>query len=221
MRIISANKDYYDCMQHYSEDKKTIFIRKQYSEIIEYTKIFDKDTLDIMFWNDVQYLSYDKKMNYSVYILNMCGDIKVGIYTCIDKPNTYWDMKEYKQFREEVEACLNKRRASTLPSHKSMLNFCKKVENNYCDKIKKLTEKEPISVISGTSGNKLYINYNYSLETLSMNKLYSRIEVYQRVQSWIYNKAAPEKSIPFVSDEDMLCAKGFDLKKSFRKPKRD
>jgi hypothetical protein len=37
---------------------------------------------------------------------------------------------------------------------------------------------------------------------------------------YLSNQAAPEKPIPAISNSDMIEAKGFDLKNSFRKAKK-
>lgn len=61
---------------------------------------------------------------------------------------------------------------------------------------------------------------NPRLASWDFQRIKSPYEAYRDIQTWLSNKAAPRKEIPKVSDKDMIVAKGFDLKSSFRREKR-
>jgi hypothetical protein len=63
------------------------------------------------------------------------------------------------------------------------------------------------------------ITFNPRLASTGFQKIFDVQQAYQTLRVWLCNQAAPNKPIPEVSNADMIVAKGFDLKSSFRKPK--
>lgn len=64
------------------------------------------------------------------------------------------------------------------------------------------------------------LTVNPNLSMLHFQTVRSPYYAYQDLRMYLSNKAAPEKPIPTISNEDMIAAKGFDLKSSFRKAKK-
>lgn len=64
---------------------------------------------------------------------------------------------------------------------------------------------------------KVTIELNACLKAVEFHRLVDPFTTFQEIQMFLGGLAAPEKSIPPVSDKDMIVAKGFDLKTSFRK----
>lgn len=63
------------------------------------------------------------------------------------------------------------------------------------------------------------IRNNCQLRQYDMHTQMDPYTIYQELQMWMGNLAEPRKPIPEVSNSDMIEAKGFDLKYSFRKAK--
>lgn len=53
-----------------------------------------------------------------------------------------------------------------------------------------------------------------------MERIMSPAMAYMTLYNWVNNKTRPEKPIPKISNEDKIFLAGFDLKSSFRTPKK-
>lgn len=60
---------------------------------------------------------------------------------------------------------------------------------------------------------------NPCLADLEFYRVKDSFTCFQELEMWLSNQASPEKPIPEVSNNDMIEAKGFDLKHSFRNTK--
>lgn len=60
---------------------------------------------------------------------------------------------------------------------------------------------------------------NPNLKSYEFFRVKDAYSAFQEIEMWLSNQASPEKSIPSVSNNDMIEAKGFDLKHSFRNTK--
>jgi len=61
---------------------------------------------------------------------------------------------------------------------------------------------------------------NPKLAAYGFQKIFPPYQAYQEVRMWLSNLTSPERPIPHISNKDMIEAKGFDLKSSFRKEKK-
>lgn len=63
------------------------------------------------------------------------------------------------------------------------------------------------------------IVFNGELKKLEFFRVFDPFQAFQEISMYLGGVAVPQKTIPPISDETMLEAKGFDKKFSFRKPK--
>lgn len=62
------------------------------------------------------------------------------------------------------------------------------------------------------------IIYNAQLNKFNFQRIKPPYQAFQELQQYLANIAVPIKPLPIISNSDMIQAKGFDLKESFRKP---
>jgi hypothetical protein len=62
--------------------------------------------------------------------------------------------------------------------------------------------------------------HNAPLRMYEFHRVKDAYTCYQEINQFLSNVAHPNRPIPHVSDKDMIVAKGFDLKTSFRKDKK-
>jgi hypothetical protein len=96
----------------------------------------------------------------------------------------------------------------------------------YCDKFAGsfeylFDEYGPIWIIEPEErrNTRYKLTKNPRLASINFQKVIPPYQAYQSLRMWLSNKAMPNKPIPEISNKDMIVAKGFDLKTSFRNPK--
>lgn len=206
MRIISKFKDYYDCGMSYGFDKDFHYVRN--TEIIELKK--DVFSYRLICPPNMMVKECD---NSGIGIIGFCGEYfpfvshfdssgtgpRIITYTVeriekyqIDYLKFYkaWLRKESPLFRE-LPNLFNGLFSRTCPIFQ--------IERHWWD------------------GCRAYLNPNLSL--LEFQKVYPPFQAYQKIRMFLGSFAEPEKPIPVISNNDMIEAKGFDLKSSFRKGK--
>jgi hypothetical protein len=106
---------------------------------------------------------------------------------------------------------------------------CERVERGFKELEDRLQKDEeyfkgklyPVFVgYPGYSTGQGTIVVNPCLKKLDFVKKFGPEQAYQEIRMYLSNLAFPNKAIPEVSNNDMIEAKGFDLKTSFRKAKR-
>lgn len=235
MRIVSDYKDFYDCMQSTSPDRDTLFVRKTSTETVEHKDIFPhKEKVTYLVPSRLRMSNY-KFVDTHISILYMCGDVKFYIktitretkkYPIVEQISYMWNLDRYTDhYREADHVCYKNKLYNCLPKPADLKTLEDRLPN-LLNKLKKYTDDTPILSIGAAYQlegyhhiNKFHVTRNPCLQNIAAYQVYSHMEVYQRVETWLYNKARPMKPIPDVSNEDMILAKGFDLKTSFRKSK--
>lgn len=197
MKIVSKFKDYYDCMLKFGFSKEPLYIR-------------DTKVVDIDMYHRLSIIPNTVTSAYTGAVL-FCGTVY---------PFTY----SYQSRGTHTVVCNCTYRGDT---ESNFFNMCGSGYNKTrtwsrdCSKLNDLY-KSPVIVFRssdfGTYGQVLEINANLSLYNFQSAK--SPWEAFQEIERWLSNQAQPEKSIPTVSNNDMIEAKGFDLKTSFRKEKK-
>lgn len=203
MLIKSDFKDYYDCGKAYDFEQEPLYIRYSKNILIPSINFPERKTTSMLGW--IGWRSY---MLYSDLILGFCGKIYFGhaIFnsTKIERV-IYWE----EGFDHGIES----------------MEF-RENPNKFFDSLKHFFELYDTPIFSIMLDRRFYyegntiLTVNPNLKLLSFQTMRSPYYAYQDLRMYLSNKAAPEKPIPTISNEDMIAAKGFDLKSSFRKIKK-
>ena len=216
MQIKSNFKDYYDCIQRFGQDDLK-YIRHPI------------ETKEICLGLKKQYTSIPKYSWKNVRIL-FCGKLYSGYKFTkgLNSTKFMYDPEEVEGFCNEHDIRYRSGSIWDISLHSDWEHLERaNATNNYlpiCEKY--LT---PIVVVASTTYDKIVqgktINrwselatINARLNQYDFQKVFGPVEAFMAIQTFLSNLAFPNKPIPNVSDEDMICAKGFD-KYSFRKDK--
>jgi len=233
MRIISSFRDYYDSVQGVAQDRETIWLREP--KMVPDTLHGLKDKL---------YLGSNRVVTIDYVRIGFCG----VIYSLVVLDGTvHYEIETIEKWFEEnlkkrqFEAFLSDGffRVDGCywhgPSKKKLIAWLK--NENHKDSVfldgRKLqpaefTGTEPIIISSGEMTKKDPKDIWSSIPMMTVNGCLAYYEffrvvdpytAFQKLYAWKCNQANPNPVIPEVSDKDMIVAKGFDLKTSFRKEK--
>jgi hypothetical protein len=211
MRIISDQRDYYDCVQALGQDQSLIYVRKPYVEII--TAFED-------YFDDLGRTWFGDSLIKDRYVIGFCG--KVYPLLRLDTSLCY-SLVEVDHF---VETHFNKKLVDryyakpktywreTWRRHRHS-NYAKffQTAKQHAEKYSHLF-KEPIFV--ARVGHETKITYNACLRKLEFYRVIDPYTTFQELQVYLGGLASPEKPIPRIGDKTMASCKGFD-KWSFRK----
>lgn len=199
MRIISPFKDCYDKLLAHDQDYSTLFIREQ--KTLEIT-----NNLNIS-----SNVSYKNKV-YPLQYLGFCGQYFVVMkyqneyaYYGKNKASNNWPLGT----KFDPRYLFYNREPLDLNEHFSKLNYLFDDYHYFLigtnDILHYRQAKLPV------------LTYPV-LKDIQFPKIMDIYQIYQTLQTLIYNKATPFKPIPKVTDKDLITAKGFN-KHSFRKEK--
>lgn len=218
MRIQSKFKDYYDGVQRISQDYDLVYLR--------YPKVVDVD----------KRLVFSRRGAKEI-VVGFCGKLyyalglKAGLY---DKYTWCWNKdqvdkfirdKEDKEYREFyfTKGYIRTRWYWNFMNQgqvKHYFDCANKPESRDRDELFH-EHSVPIFVGEVVELEKrkwvTRLTLNARLEPYGFAKIFDPYTAYQELRMWVANMAAPREHIPEVSDADMLEAKGFDPKWSFRK----
>lgn len=213
MRIISDFKDYYDGVMSHGVDHDSIWIRKSK----EIKKIHSRSYyIKKVLYHDEKVIWFCGKRYKAFHFHSEEREIDEYIYNIeqLDKLVDTRLKKKEQQFYYGSEPPKGPwyRRRRTQPEvdiyRKQFEYYFKQAEKvTLCDKIH-IEHNSPVIV-----GNTV----NGCLKDVQFFKVVDPYTAYQEIQMFMCKLKSPEKPIPKVSDEDMLEAKGFDPKWSFRK----
>lgn len=220
MRIISSFHDFYDGVQKLGQDLSLIYHRK---EIVEEFK--NNPFPYIRGWNrfyNGRCIGFDSR------IIGFCGKIYPLILIEDEKTSSLcYTMSEVD---DKVKPCLKERDyrdylkgkyVSYLSlNRKVLVEFFKEVEQKQGDYIEWfLKSRSPIFIAHIRDYFESKIVYNCSLKQFKFYRVFDSYSAFQEISMWLGNLAVPLKPIPVVSDKDMIVAKSFDIKTSFRQDK--
>lgn len=204
MRIISKFKDYYDCGMSYGFDKDFLFIRN--SNVTTCSKnVFVNELLMPDYWNSwttqgIGIIGFcGKYFPYVSYFEGGVGRRLFG-YEGVHIANNV--DKKYLHF-------YSKFLAKDLP----LFSCIHTLLNEY------FSRHVPVFYVQPDGWGLTVIHTNPILNTFNFQKVCEPIQAYQKIRMFLGNFADPEKAIPSISNADMIEAKGFDRKTSFRKGK--
>ena len=216
MRIISDQRDYYDCVQALGQDQSLIYVRKPYVEILS-TSPFSIDALRRGYW-------FCDSLVRGLYFVGFCGTVYPALL--VEDPsnprNRRWcyTLEEVDTFvRDTFKPKLVERYFSGPRyywretwrhiRHSQFAEFFRFDGSKYVHLF-----KEPIFVAKIV--HETQITYNANLGDLRFYRVVDPYTAYQEIQMWLSNVAKVEKPIPRIDDKTMAACKGFD-KWSFRK----
>lgn len=207
MRIISKFKDYYDCGMSYGFDKDFHYVRN--TEIIPCAK--DVFSYRLICPPNMMTTDCDSA---GLGIIGFCGEY-FPLVCHFDSSGTGPRMITYKaEVIEKYNIRYNKFRMAWLRKESPLFRELPRLLDGF------FSRKCPIFQIGRhwCDGCRVYLNPNLSL--LEFQKVYPPFQAYQKIRVFLGGFAEPEKPLPKISNNDMIEAKGFDLKSSFRKSKQ-
>lgn len=219
MRIISPFHDYYDTAMGYGVDYDTVWIRRE--KKVEHTPGP----------SDRSY-SYNRELDlkYRSHRIGFCGKI----YGCIvvtkpgyglDKPisKICYKVEEIDKFVEEnykkKQIKYYYGEGSTYGWNAWRLNMGARrgAFTHYWKRVAEVHEKYEQFFIDNNTPVYLDNVLNAQLKPVEFYRVIDPYTAFQEIQMFFGKLRSPERPIPDISDSDMLEAKGFDPKWSFRK----
>ena len=245
MRIISKEHDYYDCIMGMSAyDQDDIKYIRNLTEI-QYSRDMMKN---FKFPEVPRYFDrVDRVAELTCDIIGFCG--KIYPYITVSKKFAAWPDKnepiachtieQVKDavrilFRDDVYDSFitpdrNKRFWKRNKWNLYSYNDLKKFMESFGDHEALFEEhKTPIFVVhryfgdwyDGHNRNGNPVTINATLKHYEFQRVFDPYQAFQKIAQYIGNMAFPNKPIPAISNEDMIAAKGFDLRYSFRADKK-
>lgn len=205
MRIKSKFRDYYDSVGGfeateplYVRDNTHLYLEKQ----IDGISLLNITGVLGFCGKLYPFYSYQHNLNTKIYTYDYDAIIELTCDSVNERSNSYY-RRSMKQNMEHLT-----------------------VNNDKYWNILYDRYKSPVVVYQGY--NPYHMGYNKRYEVI-LNPILREFQFYrvkdsyqtfQELSMFLANQASPEKPIPKVSNEDMIVAKGFDLKYSFRKEKK-
>ncbi len=213
MRIISDFKDYYDCVQRQVFDKETIYFRKT----IEIGKKRRIKYYTLSFDIDYGYVGFCGKI-YMFCQVNLQGQPPKYFYS-VEKVHEYMEKNLDKENLERYNGINTRYWKYSVPRHKVFKTFIEDKSNLEGNRLRELFIKHNCPIfINDNSGRHLVINPN--LSDYNFQTVFDAYRAFQEVFMYVGGVlSGHNKPIPTVSDVDMIEAKGFDKRYSFRKDK--
>lgn len=220
MIIKSSFKDYYDCGMQLGYHG-AIYNREQ--------SYVDSDIIiprHLNWWNH----DYKNKKRYDTdvipFLLSVCGKLYPGVhYIIVDET---WNNTSFKWDRVCVTKTVYSIDQIDMYKYDYEDFFNLRYKRFFTDKetypypsTDKLHEKLQCPLLMFmTVKNKSQVKLNPKLSCYNFQQIMNPLELFQTIEMWFNNLVSPEKPIPEISNEDLIEAKGFDLKSSFRKEKQ-
>ncbi len=220
MRIISPFHDYYDCIQAYGRDQSFIYHRKP-------------ETVEL---NEYPFPKMGRcALTHHLHIIGFCGKIypMISIYhgEGLERRIAYsYQLSEVDEFVEKYydkktnKIYFSKKWSWHILTRKRIKKYfdeCANQQNNH-EKIFR-DSGQPIFITgSHTNENhKFEITYNCQLKKYRFFKIFNTESTYQEISMYLGGVLGQNNpTIPEISNNGMIEAKGFDLKTSFRKEKK-
>jgi hypothetical protein len=205
VRIISDFHDYYDCLQTHDNlifQRKTEKIKNIY---------YDYSFMDR--YGDVGHLVGDLSLS----LIGFCGKIYPFIYK-ITRETQDGIFYEYDdKILESIDIKKDKRRYFFGRRPEQKITVLKSVFDKKYSKYESVFDKHKTAIFRVTRD---YITINPNLSELMFYRKFPTNLAFQELEMYLGSVlCANEDNIPTISNKDMIQAKGFDLKTSFRKGK--
>lgn len=222
MRIISNFHDYYDTAMGYGMDYDIIWLRKE-------KKVKQPPRIDSYISRSMNSGSV-LDISVHTHIIGFCGKI----YGCVELwlPDSNERTICYKI--EEIDAfidtnCKKKQKGYYYSKqgdrrykfgywwYKSIMGWRRGAFEKYFEKCEKFRDDHEQFFLDNNTPVFIDNIINAKLKDLEFYRVFDPYTAFQEIQMFYGRLKSPEKPIPKISDADMLEAKGFDPKWSFRK----
>jgi hypothetical protein len=225
MRIISDFRDYYDTAMGYGVDYDTIWLRKP--------KALKRGP------GPGSHKSYSYRqtleLEYLTHTIGFCGKI----YGCVvlkkpglaghggeigrDKTKICYTVEEIDEFveknykKKQIEYYYGKAPAWGWRNYRLNMPTTRWAFVEFWKRIAEVHDKKEKFFLDNNSPVFVDNVINAKLKDLEFYRVLDPYTAFQEIQMFFGKLRSPEKPIPKISDSDMLEAKGFDPKWSFRK----
>lgn len=249
MRIISNFHDYYDCVQKYGQDQSFIYLRNPETFEYDRKGNLDYRSKNLTgnFWPFLRILNHGLSNEFYLrqIVIGFCGKIypvleikkgKEGKLTICYNTNDIDDFieknyaeKYVKEYYKEKKNCWSRFWYSPSQRHFNIF-FDKYAEKQDNYKQIFIESRHPIFVAYyrdtwyHSNNTSTYvpstITFNVELKKLEFYRIFPTSLAYQEISMYLGGVLGQGNPvIPEISNNDMIEAKGFDLKSSFRKEK--
>lgn len=202
MRIISEFVDYYDCLQRTDEDRQTIYFRNE-----EHKPEYPMSNF------------YSLRCDYTLRLFSFCNRLYPHIVA-----DRHYDGKWHRRFCYSWDDAAGFIRDHSSPDH--YRRMCRRKWGILVDLRRffdhKWTDPYPdIPVWFAGYNQKTICNPAIRAVFPQFVSIMPPAQAYQELVMWFGKRARPEPNIPAIPDEVKIEAAGFNLKTSFRRPKRE
>lgn len=220
MRIISKWHDYYDTIQKHGMDAQCVYIRDtefhHYDEVVKRNRYGHRDNLlrDHVINNE----------QFSVVVIGFCGRLYMCWHqrkTLINPGKTIYSTEDLKNLLAE-----EKKARKYWRYYKNITNM-QEAEQVWAGDIERMNREKrdifqeiraPIFLLR-TKDSGPVIEVNPKLSDYEFYRIVEPYSAFQNIHQYLSGVlGGVRETIPEVSNNDMIEAKGFDLKESFRKP---
>jgi hypothetical protein len=172
----------------------------------------------------------DLELTYRTHFVGFCGKI----YGCVvlKKPATTWEKgkekicwnidevdefvnKNYK--KKQIDYYLGKDRGWGWRSYYLRMSAKRGSFVQFWERVREVHDKKEKLFIDHNSPVFIDNKINACLKDLEFFRVVDPYTAFQEIQMFFGKLRSPERPIPEISNSDMIEAKGFDLKSSFRK----
>lgn len=223
MRIIAADKDYYDCIQAHGQDRSLMYFRKPEKVHFKHGQ-WPFPTIDEG-WFD--------RLELVLHVIGFCGKI----YPMLE---LYGYTRQHERFSlkcfnvEEVDAFVykhatrgqmdsyygNNRWGRRRGRRLKFVQFFAESEKQQ-DSFKEMFLKQHCPVFVATqSRSDGQITYNATLRQYDFIRIFDPYTAFQEISMFMGSMAMPEKVMPVIPDKLKIHSKGF-TDQNFRAPFRD
>ena len=232
MRLKSDFKDYYDGLLANDEDRETLYLRRR----IEVENDELTSTMGNTFYFPCVPLVYQpEEFKYFTQTIGFCGKIYgrivlEAIHRGKRVSKVAWSIEDVDEFMEGLWSPKDleqyyKNRWGLRASLKVYFKNCTEQVDSFKEVFEKyrapaLVFEETLKYHPTLPHRRYHLVINPKLAAYGFQKLFPPYQAYQEVRMWLSNLTSLECPIPPISNSDMIEAKGFDLKSSFRKEKK-
>lgn len=199
-------------MKH-DEDRETLYLRQTKFVNIPYKFNTKNEPQNILGNLRACYVGFCGRMYFFVEITNPLGGSVI-----------FWNLNDMDSWVEKNFPKVNwKHKWGFRETFRLNWDHCRAAPEKYKELFWELGA--PVLLVKDTKYDTKWVSHNVvelnpNLGALGFQKVIHPYQAYQSIRMWLSNFAAPEKPIPLISNNDMIEAKGFDLRSSFRKEKK-
>jgi len=231
MRIISRFRDFYDCIQRTGQDRELLFLREPKTlegALCLETSLYggaqgcDLESGVVVFCERAHpflVLAVDGTRHRSreshTYVCWSVEDLDAALAASFRERavEQYRGTKLHRGYFDPSRLSFGRRAAEIFFAEAATVNAAARrlIEQHRAPVIVSRTESPALGLRGGET------TVNGELQRLEFMRVVDPFTAFQEIAMWLGSQAWPGNAIPAVSDIDMVAAKGFDTKWSFRR----